>query len=85
MISTNIKHFESASYEKGSYIPSHNDILVIKEKLDLPPVMIELSNHYWTDSQSIGKEYELLLALFVQVDDSTDLVRVLLHRQLTGM
>ena len=62
----------------------HNDMLIIKEKLDLPPVMIGLSNHYWTDSQSIGKEYELLLALFVQVDDSTYLVRVLLHRQLTG-
>lgn len=31
MISTKIKHFESASYEKGSYAPSHNDILVIKE------------------------------------------------------
>ena len=57
----------------------------LEEKFDLPPVMIEFSNHYWTDSQSIGKEYELLLALFVQVDDSTDLVRVLLHRQLTGM
>ena len=42
----------------------HNDMLIIKEKLDLPPVVIEFSNHYWTDSQSIGKEYELLLALF---------------------
>ena len=56
----------------------------LEEKLDLPPVVIEFSNHYWADSQSIGKEYELLLALFVQVDDSTDLVRVLLHRQLTS-
>ena len=46
----------------------HNDMLIIKEKLDLPPVVIEFSNHYWTDSQSIGKEYELLLALFVQPD-----------------
>ena len=43
-------------------------MLIIKEKLDLPPVVIEFSNHYWTDSQSIGKEYELLLALFVQPD-----------------
>ena len=59
-------------------------MLIIKEKLDLPPVVIEFSNHYWTDSQSIGKEYELLLALFVEVDDSSDLVRVLLHRQLTS-
>ena len=56
----------------------------LEEKLDLPSVVIEFRNHYWADSQSIGKEYELLLALFVQVDDSTDLVRVLLHRQLTG-
>ena len=62
----------------------HNDMLIIKEQLDLPPVVIEFSNHYWADSQSIGKEYELLLALFVQVDDSTDLVGVLLHLQLTG-
>ena len=46
--------------------------------------MIEFCNHYWADSQSIGEEYELLLALFVQVDDSSDLVRVLLHHQLTG-
>ena len=56
----------------------------LEEKLDLPPVVIELRNYYWTDSQDVGKEYELLLALFIQVDDSTDLVRVLLHRQLTG-
>lgn len=62
----------------------HNDMLIIKEKLNLPSVVIEFRNHYWADSQSIGKEYELLFALFVQVDDSTDLVRVLLHRQLTG-
>ena len=34
----------------------HNDMLIIKEKLDLPPVVIEFSNHYWIDSQSIGKE-----------------------------
>ena len=40
MISTNIKHFESASYEKGSYVPSHNDILVIKEQLNLPSVLV---------------------------------------------
>ena len=46
----------------------HNDMLIIKEKLNLPPVVIEFRNHYWTDSQSIGKEYELLLALFVQPD-----------------
>ena len=58
-------------------------MLVIKKKLDLPPVVIEFCNHYWADSQSIGEEYELLLALLVQVDDSSDLVRVLLHRQLT--
>ena len=57
---------------------------LLEEKLNLPPVVIEFSNHYWTDSQSIGKEYELLLALFVRVDDSTYLVGVLLHRQLTG-
>ena len=57
---------------------------LLEEQLDLPPVMIEFHNHYWTDSQGIGEEYELLLALFIQVDDSTDLVRVLLHRQLTG-
>ena len=56
----------------------------LEEKLDLPPIVIEFCNNYWTDSQSIGEEYEILLALFVQVDDSTDLVRVLLHRQLTG-
>ena len=56
----------------------------LEEKLDLSPVVIELRNHYWADSQDVGKEYELLLALFIQVDDSTDLVRVLLHRQLTG-
>jgi len=56
----------------------------LEEKLDLPPVVIELRNHYRIDSQGIGKEYELILALFIQVDDSTDLVRVLLHRQLTG-
>lgn len=31
MISTKIKYFESASYETGFYIPSHNDILAIKE------------------------------------------------------
>ena len=55
----------------------------LEEKLDLPPVVIEFRNHYWADSQGIGKEYELLLALFILVDDSTDLVRVLLHRQLT--
>ena len=56
----------------------------LEEKFDLPPVVIEFRKHYWTDSQSIGEEYELLLAIFVQVDYSTDLVRVLLHRQLTG-
>ena len=56
----------------------------LEEQLDLPPVVIEFSNHYWIDSQSIGKEYELLLTLFVQVDVSTYLVRVLLHSQLTG-
>ena len=56
----------------------------LEEKFNLPPVVIEFCNHYWTDSQSIGEEYELLPALFFQVDDSTDLVRVLLHRQLTS-
>ena len=56
----------------------------LEEQLDLPPVVIEIRNHYWADSQSIGEEYELLLALFIQVDDSTNLVRVLLHSQLTG-
>ena len=55
----------------------------LEEKLDLPPVVIELSNHYWTDSQSIGKEYKLLLAVLIKVDYSTDLVRILLHCQLT--
>lgn len=35
MISTKIKYFESASYERGSYVPSHNDILVIKTELQL--------------------------------------------------
>ena len=59
-------------------------MLIIKEQLDLPPVVIEFSILYWTDSQSIGDDYELLLALLILVDDSTDLVRILLHRQLTG-
>lgn len=54
-----------------------------EEKLDLPPVMIQFSNHYRTDSQSIGKEYKLLLAVLIKVDDSTDLVRILRHCQLT--
>ena len=40
MISTKIKHFESASYEKGFYVPSHNDILAIKARLDLPSFLI---------------------------------------------
>lgn len=38
MISTKIKYFESASYETGSYIPSHNDIVAIvhhKKKLKM--------------------------------------------------
>ena len=49
----------------------------LEEKLDLPPVVIEFRNHYWTDSQNIGDEYELLLALFIQVDDPSNLVRIL--------
>ena len=56
----------------------------LEEQLDLPPVAIEFCNHYWIDSQGIGEEYELLLVLLIQVDDSSDLVRIPLHRQLTG-
>ena len=56
----------------------------LEEKLNLPPIVIEFRDHYWLNSQSICEEYELLFALFVQVEDSTDLVRELLHRQLTG-
>ena len=33
---------------------------------------------------SVGEEYELLLALFIQADNSADLVWILLHRQLSG-
>ena len=54
-----------------------------EEKLDLPSVVIWFSNHYRADSQSIGKEYKLLLAVLIKVDYSTDLVRILLHCQLT--
>ena len=54
-----------------------------EEKLYLPPVVIWCSNHYWTDSQSIAKEYKFLLAVLIKVDYSTDLVRILLHCQLT--
>lgn len=43
-----------------------------------------VQNHYRADSQSIGKEYKLLLAVLIKVDYSTDLVWILLHCQLTG-
>ena len=56
----------------------------LEEQLDLPPVAIEFRNHYWADCHRIREEYELLLAVLVQVYDSADLVRIPLHRQLTG-
>ena len=77
MISTKIKYFESASYERGSYVPSHNDILAIKKKLDLPSLMIEFCNKHRADIQRISEEYELTFVLFIPVLDAPDLVRIL--------
>ena len=55
-----------------------------EEKLDLPSVMIEFCNHYRADCHRIREEYELLLAVLVQVYDSAELIRILLHCQLAA-
>ena len=44
MISTKIKHFESASYEKGFYVPSHNDILAIKDEVQLETCPVDIKD-----------------------------------------
>lgn len=46
--------------------------------------MIQFCNRHRVDSEYICKEYELPFALIVPIDDSADLVRILLHSQLAG-
>jgi hypothetical protein len=61
----------------------------IEEQFDLPPVMVQFSDHQMTDIQpfvlgeGVREEDELPLVLLVPLNDSTDLVGVLSHGQLT--
>ena len=61
MISTKIKYFESASYAKGFYVPSHNDILVIKERLNLPPVTVYVGNYKGSKFKVVGYKGDNLI------------------------
>ena len=55
----------------------HNDMLIIKKKLDLLSLMIEFCNKHRADIQRISEEYELTFVLFIPVLDAPDLVRIL--------
>ena len=61
---------------------SHNDSLLIKKQLNLPPVMVQFSDHHGADIQpfilgeGVREEDELPLVLLVPVDDSSDLVGI---------
>ena len=63
----------------------------LEKQLDLPPVMVQFSDHHRADiqpfilSEGVRKEDKLPLVLLVPVDDSSDLVGILSHGQLTSI